>query len=94
MIDQETKNYIDSAMKSAQNAALYTTSNKSYHTHNGLDSPILPFQTMFGNGSPNASNLKAPRGTLYVNLTPTASNDRLYISQNSGGGWSSFQASA
>ena len=41
MIDPQTKSYVDSAITQAQKAALYGTTNASYHTHNGVDSPIL-----------------------------------------------------
>lgn len=41
MIDPNVKNYVDGAIKSAQKNARYDTTNASYHTHNGIDSPKL-----------------------------------------------------
>lgn len=45
-MDSETKQYVDSAIKSSQKDARYGTSNASYHTHNGLDSPKLAPQAL------------------------------------------------
>jgi hypothetical protein len=48
MIDPQIKSYVDSAITQAQNAALYGTTNASYHTHNGIDSPKLPTSIIAG----------------------------------------------
>jgi hypothetical protein len=91
MITPEIQQYVNQAIKSAQKNARYDTTNASYHTHNGIDSPILPNQTLAGNGAPT---LKASKGTLYVNLIATTTTTRLYINTDGGSTWAYFTASA
>lgn len=45
MISAEIKQYIDDSIKSSQKEARYGTSNASYHTHNGIDSPKLSLES-------------------------------------------------
>lgn len=45
-MDSEIKQYIDGAIKSSQKDARYGTSNASYHTHNGIDSPKLAAESV------------------------------------------------
>lgn len=62
---------IDEKIKSSQKDALYQTSNYTYHTHNNIDSPILPFTSL--GGVPN-SFVGHPGDMLLVNSTANALN--------------------
>ena len=91
MTDSEIQSYVQQQIAASQKSALYSTKNAASHTHNGIDSPILPNQTLAGNGAPT---LKASKGTLYVNLIATTTTTRLYINTDGGSTWAYFTASA
>jgi hypothetical protein len=91
MITPEIQQFVNNAIKSAQKNARYDTTNASFHTHNGIDSPILPNQILSGSGAPT---IKAAKSTLYVNTTATTTTTRLYINTDGGSTWAYFTASA
>jgi hypothetical protein len=75
MIDPQTKSYVDSAITQAQKAALYGTTNASYHTHNGIDSPKLATPV-----APTISFTVAPvSGSFNVSYTNTSGVAQLHL---------------
>lgn len=48
MDKSEITQLIKDQIKAAQKEALYATSNNTYHTHNNIDSPILPLTSIGG----------------------------------------------
>lgn len=89
----EEKEYINQQIqlqiKKTNINALYSTSNSTYHLHNGIDSPILPTLSyvVIDSGIPT---FNAKAGTIYINTNATSANTRLYI--NTGTSWAYFTA--
>lgn len=68
MKPEEIKKLVDDKFAQLQRSALYSTKNSTYHTHNNIDSPVLPITSV--GGFPNSFSGKSGY-TLTVNSSST-----------------------